>query len=431
MAHQCRGLEELQVGAGRRRHGAGLVELSIGKGVTFQADTETGSMLYLTGHSSTCVGMCCKSPQKRSGWWMAVTRDVFSCRATRETELAGVTSRHYTQKNLKFELGVIARYQAKYKLQGQIGKPHKAYIEILRRISDIDAECMLWNGMQNVLVLYKLQCESEFSLTKKQLLDHMQGVNACPELQDWMHVMPHSFTTQAKEAMALKVANISPDFKKIKGMVKPNETLGKIKPRLIQHLGQEGSAHEGPIGAALTALYYSDMVWLESSIKRGGMRQVEDRIAAAVTSYGTGGVASNDYGSYDSSVLENKVPEDDGIRGIVEKAIFEKLFAVMGTRFHADKGTLHRKVYLECWKVKTSDLPRCSGDINTSNGNADITRKNNEVQHIVADSVLEYAEMTLKDPKWCGKYPKDTRLMLALRALDKAWADLEFRRKKD
>ena len=49
MADQCRGLAGraiaiTQVGAGRRRHGAGLVELAIGKGVMVQADTETGEL---------------------------------------------------------------------------------------------------------------------------------------------------------------------------------------------------------------------------------------------------------------------------------------------------------------------------------------------------------------------------------------------------
>ena len=107
-----------------------------------------------------------------------------------------------------------------------------------------------------------------------------------------------------------------------------------------------------------------------------------------MTRWGTGGVASNDFGSFDSSVTSNERAGMDGLRGVIERTIFNKIFAFMGGSHHADKGTLYRKwykIFLETFYMVVPELPRCSGCSNTSNGNGEITRTTNEAMHIIVE----------------------------------------------
>ena len=227
----------------------------------------------------------------------SVMRDVHSCRATAPTELAAVTTRHYAKKDfsrfspfaeegftcldhsmmskkkhyakkdVKFELGNCLGYTTKFKVQGVIGTCDRDVIELVRELTEISSESLLSKGLEHEL--YKLRSDDDHKITAHMLYDHMSGKTANNDVKCWMQCMPNSFSSDQKWAMAIKVAGVQPDFKKIKAHVKPNEILGKIKPRLIQHLQQEGAAHEGPAVTALSALYMADETYLETSIKHG------------------------------------------------------------------------------------------------------------------------------------------------------------------
>ena len=112
-----------------------------------------------------------------------------------------------------------------------------------------------------------------------------------------------------------------------KAFVKPNEVLAKIKPRLIQHFGPQGSAQSALMKKTIESSLFRLPFFLTRSIKCADTCGLNDRLHAFICKYRTGGYACTDFGSFDSSVTD-KCTEDssrEGIRLIIEKAIMEWL----------------------------------------------------------------------------------------------------------
>lgn len=112
--------------------------------------------------------------------------------------------------------------------------------------------------------------------------------------------------------MAAKAAN-TPHDSRIQALVKNNEVLDKKKPRW----SPEGSAHDGVTTCAITALIYSSGILTHRSIKKGCVNQLEDRVGRSVQQFIKGEIASNDYGAFDSSIVDNGNLEamKSGLRG--------------------------------------------------------------------------------------------------------------------
>ena len=112
-----------------------------------------------------------------------------------------------------------------------------------------------------------------------------------------------------------------------KAFVKPNEVLAKIKPRLIQHFGPQGSAQSALMKKTIESSLFRLPFFLTRSIKCADICGLNERPRAFICKYRTGGYACTDFGSFDSSVTD-KCTEDssrEGIRLIIEKAIMEWL----------------------------------------------------------------------------------------------------------
>ena len=70
------------------------------------------------------------------------------------------------------------------------------------------------------------------------MYDHGKSVFPIRKLID--EIRRNSFTESMTEENFGKASGPKPPL--FKGFVKPNEVLGKLKPRLIQHFGRDGSA---------------------------------------------------------------------------------------------------------------------------------------------------------------------------------------------
>ena len=86
----------------------------------------------------------------------------------------------------------------------------------------------------------------------------------------WKGDMLHPFNLRQVEAMAAMVA--ATEFKSAtKAEVKSNEALNSVKPRPIQHFGDEGTAWDGPTSTALFATCYLTEIFMERGEKQARM----------------------------------------------------------------------------------------------------------------------------------------------------------------
>ena len=329
---------------------------------------------------------------------------VHTARMTPQNDLAAVTTRHYKDKPLKFSVDKIFGAKCDFVAHNKVGLPKRW------------ADCLI-DGVVQCFVDYiaivrtqkemmKIEADDENRLTSHQIMSAMKGVNADAEFTEWNELMPASFAEKMKESMAQRVAGMDRSTK-LNAFTKWNEILEKVKPRLIQHPGPDGAANSALINNTVTNLLYASSVFLERSIKKGSSDQVEDRIAQRVAACGSGGVASNDYGSYDSSVTDKGADYPDnaaGIRGTLERKLFKMLFARLSGSPHQHKAespwwkdTTKRvvKVFFDAFELRVGQLGRCSGDGLTSVLNWVCTLLANEIEHIIADMILSKASAFL------------------------------------
>ena len=80
-------------------------------------------------------------------------------------------------------------------------------------------------------------------IPQSEIVSELHGKSLFPMHKSVDEIAPSSFTEQMKKdnfeaASGTKLTKLPPT----KAFVKPNEALGKIKPRLIQHTGPQGTA---------------------------------------------------------------------------------------------------------------------------------------------------------------------------------------------
>ena len=94
-----------------------------------------------------------------------------------------------------------------------------------------------------------------------------------------------------------------------KGFVKPNEVLNKVKPRLIQHYGPEGSAAASLMSKTIESAVFRLSYFAKRSLKGTDNIGLAQRIQQFVKVYKDGGISCTDFGSFDSSITD-KCTED-------------------------------------------------------------------------------------------------------------------------
>ncbi|OLP74603.1 hypothetical protein AK812_SmicGene45810 [Symbiodinium microadriaticum] len=115
--------------------------------------------------------------------------------------------------------------------------------------------------------------------------------------------------------------------------VKPNEALGKAKPRLIISTGDVGAVTHLFDAGAVEHLVFSDPLFEGRSIKHAEPEEVADRVGSRARKFDY--VASMDFGSFDGSCTNE-------VRDIVENSIIVALLKEAHLLNKADGGV---------WKV--------------------------------------------------------------------------------
>ena len=155
---------------------------------------------------------------------------------------------------------------------------------------------------------------------------------------------------------------------------KTNEALKKVKPRLIQHSNEEGSAGDLP-SAMLNKLWFGLAVMLDRSIKKASGESWRYRLSAGLSGYAY--YISLDYAKFDSAVRNRskdiehggEVREMDGIARLVEQPLLEALFADKGDSFlHAlrERAAKVLRSTSAFWTMVAEVFGRLSGDRGTS-----------------------------------------------------------------
>lgn len=175
------------------------------------------------------------------------------------------------------------------------------------------------------------------------------------------------------------------------------------------HAGQEGSAHEAVVNTIVTSLVYGSQDMLERSIKKTSMEGVEQRVDFAINEkdgkYAGGLLASNDYGAFDSSITDRgHKPGNKGLRGTVERILFDAVFKLIGKyTTHSEKSSVDKKqweVQFEHFRLLLDEVGRFSGDGLTSIGNYFLTWLVNQLCHIIAACLMFELHIRLDHLDW-------------------------------
>lgn len=230
--------------------------------------------------------------------------------------------------------------QCAFEYARPVGKPEDVCVSVSAEIAQIFVSFSVHRTHASTLAM--LKCQTEETVTKHQLKEDIIVKDLVS--MDWNKIMPSSFNAKDAEKAAHKLAGEKIRVK-WQAFVKTNEILNKIKPRLIQHAGQEGSAHESVVNTIVTALIYGSEDMLERSIKKTSLEGVAQRVDFAINEdhgkYANGLLASNDYGAFDSSMTDRgHKPGSKGLRGTVEGILFEAIHKLIGDyTTHSEKSS--------------------------------------------------------------------------------------------
>ena len=148
-----------------------------------------------------------------------------------------------------------------------------------------------------------------------EVVSELHGKTIYPDFKEIEDIRPNPFNEKMTEEAYGKMSGTElPRPPMTKGFVKPNEVLNKVKLRLIQHFGPEGSA-------AIFRLSYFTRRSLKSTDNAG----LTQRILEFQKVYRDGGMFCTDFGSFDSSVTDKCTENTDmpGLRKIIEKALMD------------------------------------------------------------------------------------------------------------
>ena len=101
-----------------------------------------------------------------------------------------------------------------------------------------------------------------------EVVNELHGKTIFPIHKLLEEIRPNSFTESVTEENFTKASSAEmPKGFMCKGFVKPNQVLGKIKPRLIQHFGPDGSAASALMNKTIEAMLFRLPYFVKRSIK--------------------------------------------------------------------------------------------------------------------------------------------------------------------
>ena len=280
--------------------------------------------------------------------------------------IAKIGNRRYAEKFAEVEYDGIA-------FKNQIGNPwelirravHAVVDKVLPAILEIDEETI------------RRQDTELMEIPQSEIVSELHGKSLFPMHKSVDEIAPSSFTEQMKKdnfeaASGTELTKLPPT----KAFVKPNEALGKIKPRLIQHTGPQGTAAAALMNKTVEQMIFRLPYFVQRSIKGTDNTGVCERVRLFYYEYKSGGFASTDFGSFDSSITDKCTVDRSkpGLRRIIEEAIMKAVTNKFPEAFDVKNVSKTRwkkkdKILFDTLTLFTEVLIRYSGDGLTSVGN--------------------------------------------------------------
>ena len=287
---------------------------------------KTEALAALESEAKLCIiddalleqhGVTAKARVSMPGVTEVDMRSIFVATNTHDNVLAGIGNRHYAEKYAEVEYG-------KVHIKNQIGNPW----EIIRRCLYAVVEEVVPTIMNIIESEIRRIDASCMEIPPSEIVSELHGKTLFPLHKSIADIAPSSFTEQmVRDNFEATSGCEMPKAPVVKGFVKPNETLGKVKPRLIQHAGPKGSAMTALMNKTIEECFFRLPYFVLRSIKGTDNTGVCERIRAFHAEYSSGGFASTDFGSFDSSVTDKCTadPKKPGIRRIVEEALMNSV----------------------------------------------------------------------------------------------------------
>ena len=304
---------------------------------------------------------------------------------TRINALAAIGNRHYAKKTTEVTYEGI-------KYENLVGNP----TELIRRAT----HCMvntIFPALLNIDEAEIRRVESEaIEIPMSEVVSELHGKSVFPIHKIIEEIAPNSFTAKMVEENFEAVSGTAMPKEPItKAFVKPNETLGKIKPRLIQHKGPSGTAMNSLMNKTIEEFIFRLLYFLLRSLKGTDHHGLNQRILAFFREYRDGGFASTDFGSFDSSVTDKCTGDTSkpGIRRIIEEALMNSIASKFPDSLDLKNAAGKRwkqkdKVLFDSLTLLTSVLIRYSGDGLASVGNYVINWTVDKVVDAIAEAIF-------------------------------------------
>ena len=285
---------------------------------------------------------------------------------THENALAGIGNRHYAEKYAEVNYEGIL-------IKNQIGNPW----EIVRRSLHAVVEIVVPAILEIDEELIKRQDTEVMEIPQSEVVSELHGKSLFPMHKSIDDIAPSSFTEQMKKDNFEATSGTDmPRAPPTKAFIKPNEALGKIKPRLIQHTGPQGTAMSALMNKTIEQCFFRLPYFVARSIKGTDNSGVCERIRVFYNEYKSGGFASTDFGSFDSSITDKCTVDRSkpGLRRIIEEALMNGVaqkFPESADYRNAAKTRWKKKdkILFDTLTLMTEVLIRQSGDGITSVGN--------------------------------------------------------------
>ena len=284
---------------------------------------------------------------------------------THENSIAAANVRHYGEKDATWEFA-----RMKY---SKIGNP----TEIIRRVMDLTTKQLVTMLMSIDESKINKEDVQALEILASEITNEIRGKTMFPIHKPIEEIRPNSFTEKMTEENFDKAsgAEMQKSFM-CKGFVKPNEVFGKIKPRLIQHFQPEGSAGAALMNKTIESAISRLPYFVKRSIKGTDTFGTNQRLLDFILRYRSGGTASTDFGSFDSSITDKATGDmkKPGLRRIIEQRMMDSIAKAFPSSSDLSNTAGQRwqkkySVQFDSFRLLTFVMIRCSGDGLTSVGN--------------------------------------------------------------
>ena len=204
---------------------------------------------------------------------------------THDNALAGIGNRHYAKKYAEVSYEGV-------EFKNQVGNPY----EIIRRPLHAMVETITPVLLDIDESEIKRVDSKSMDIPMSEVVSELHGKTLFPLHKMISEIAPNSFTEKLIEENFDAVSGTClPKAPVTKAFVKPNETLNKIKPRLAQHAGPQGSAMSALMNKTIEECIFRLPYFVIRSIKGTDHHGVSERILSFYQDYSSGGFASTDW----------------------------------------------------------------------------------------------------------------------------------------